>query len=333
MNRLVHIAAAGALLVFGASAQDSEALAKTKAEAENTIVQMKMVGAVKGTTVKGAPYSGEEVNETNQMLADGTRIHHENRATVYRDSEGRTRRETPDNITITDPVANFTYMLNPKTMTGQKVTMSLAGYSFMRSGTSGAAITGDSNSTFSIHSSGDGPATITLNGVPLDEKAVAEAMAKAKTNGSTQTFSVGIGAGIGSGSGAGIGSGGGAGIGSGGGAGSTATAGSGGMIATAPRMAMRKSAGEPLGKQTIEGVNAAGIREVSTIDAGAIGNDRPIQVSTESWYSAELQMNVMTKHSDPRTGEESFRLTNINRAEPAAYLFQAPTGYQIYEHK
>ena len=317
MNRLLYIAAAGALLVFGASAQDSEALAKTKAEAENTIVQMKMVGAVKGTTVKGAPYSGEEVNETNQMLADGTRIHRENRTTVYRDSEGRTRRETPDSITITDPVANFTYMLNPKTMTGQKVTMSLAGYSFMRSGTSGAAITGDSNSTFSIHSSGDGPATITLNGVPLDEKAVAEAMAKAKANGSTQTLSVGIGAGIASG----------------GGAGSTATAGSGGMIATAPRMAMRKSAGEPLGKQTIEGVNAEGMREVSTIDAGAIGNDRPIQVSTESWYSAELQMNVMTKHSDPRTGDESFRLTNISRNEPAAYLFQAPAGYQVTERK
>src|ERR1035441_4619387 len=247
MNRLVHIAAAGALLVFGVAAQDAERAAKLKAELEANIVQMKMLGAVKGTTVKGAPYSGEEVNETNQMLADGTRIHHENRATVYRDSEGRTRRETPDSITITDPVANFTYMLNPKTMTGQKVTMALAGYSFMRSSTSGAAITGDSNSTFSIHSSGDGPATITLNGVPLDEKAVAEAMAKAKTNGSTQSFSVGIGAGIGSG----------------GGAGSTATAGSGGMIATAPRMAMRKSAGEPLGKQTIAGVNAEGVREVS----------------------------------------------------------------------
>jgi hypothetical protein len=98
-------------------------------------------------------------------------------------------------------------------------------------------------------------------------------------------------------------------------------------------MALRKSAGEPLGKQMIEGVNAEGVREVSTIDAGAIGNDRPIQVSTESWYSADLQMNVMTKHSDPRTGDESFRLTNINRAEPAAYLFQPPAGYQITERK
>jgi hypothetical protein len=318
MNRLVHIAAAGALLVFGVAAQDAERTAKLKAELENTIVQMKMVGAVKGMTVKGAPYSGEEVNETNQMLADGTRIHRENRTTVYRDSEGRTRRETPDNITITDPVANVTYMLNPKTMTGQKLTMASAGYSFMRSSTMGAAISGDSNSTFSIHSSGDGPATITLNGVPLDEKAVAEAMAKAKANGSTQTLSVGIGAGIASG----------------GGAGRTATAGSGGMIGTATmKMAMRKSAGEPLGKQTIEGVNAEGVREVSTIDAGAIGNDRPIQVSSESWYSADLQMNVMTKHSDPRTGDESFRLTNISRAEPAAYLFQPPAGYQITERK
>jgi hypothetical protein len=300
MNRLVHIAAAGALLVFGAAAQDAERAAKLKAELEANVVQMKMVGAVKGTTVKGAPYSAEEVNETNQMLADGTRIHRENRTTVYRDSEGRTRRETPDSITITDPVANVTYMLNPKTMTGQKLTMASGSYSFMRSGAMGAAISGDSNSTFSIHSSGDGPATITFNGVPLDEKAVAEAMAKAKTNGSTQTLSVGIGTGAG-----------------------------GGVYRVGPK----KPAGESLGKQMVEGVNADGVREVSTIAAGTIGNDRPFQVSTESWYSAELQMNVMTKHSDPRTGDESFRLTNINRSEPAAYLFQAPTGYQINERK
>jgi hypothetical protein len=92
-------------------------------------------------------------------------------------------------------------------------------------------------------------------------------------------------------------------------------------------------AGESLGKQMIEGVNAEGTRNVSTIEAGAIGNDRPIQVSSESWYSDELQMMVMSKHSDPRTGDESFRLTNIRRGEPGAYLFQAPAGYQITERK
>jgi hypothetical protein len=346
MNRLVLIAAAGALLVFGAAAQDPEATAKVKAEALATAIQMqmKMVGAVKGMTVKGAPYSGEEVNQTDQMLADGTRIHRENRTTVYRDSEGRTRRETPDNITITDPVANVSYFLIPKTMTGQKLTMAAGTYSFARTGSSSATLApggSAASTTFTMTSSVDGPATITLNGVPLDEKAVAEAMAKAKSSGTSQTVtyerretttSVGSGGGIGvgSGGGVGVGSGGGVGVGSGSGAGSGVL---GGMIASAPRMALRKSAGEPLGKQMIEGVNAEGVREVSTIDAGAIGNDRPIQVSTESWYSADLQMNVMTKHSDPRTGDESFRLTNINRAEPAAYLFQPPAGYQITERK
>jgi hypothetical protein len=152
-------------------------------------------------------------------------------------------------------------------------------------------------------------------------------MAKAKSSGTSQTVTYErreTTTSVGSGGGGGVG------VGSGSGAGSGVL---GGMIASAPRMALRKSAGEPLGKQMIEGVNAEGVREVSTIDAGAIGNDRPIQVSTESWYSADLQMNVMTKHSDPRTGDESFRLTNINRAEPAAYLFQPPAGYQITERK
>src|ERR1022692_4441001 len=187
MNRLVLIAAAGALLVFGAAAQDPEATDKVKAEALATAIQMqmKMVCAVKGT-----PYSGEEVNQTDQMLADGTRIHRENRTTVYRDSEGRTRRETPDNITITDPVANVSYFLIPKTMTGQKLTMAAGTYSFARTGSSSATLApggSAASTTFTMTSSVDGPATITLNGVPLDEKAVAEAMAKAKSSGTSQT--------------------------------------------------------------------------------------------------------------------------------------------------
>ena len=139
---------------------------------------------------------------------------------------------------------------------------------------------------------------MTLNGTPLDEKLVAEAMAKARANGSTQTFTYErreINTAVGSGTGVGIG---------------VATASAGGPLAGAPaRVMLRKSAGESVGKQMIEGVNAEGTRSVSTIEAGAIGNDRPIQVSSESWYSDELQMVVMSKHSDPRTGDESFRLT------------------------
>jgi hypothetical protein len=44
-------------------------------------------------------------------------------------------------------------------------------------------------------------------------------------------------------------------------------------------------------------------------------------------------MVIQSKHSDPRTGEESFRLTNIQRGEPGSYLFQLPSGYTISERK
>jgi hypothetical protein len=336
VNRLLYIAVTGALLVFGAAAQDTEAgaqesLAKAKAVAEAGagMVRMKTVGAVKGMTVIGAPYSGEEVNEATQTLADGTRIHRETRTTVYRDSQGRTRREAPDNITITDPTASVTYFLDPKTMTGQKLTMVGGSYTIMRSGSFGGTLAPPGPSSFTMTSSADGPATITLNvnGVPLDEKAVAEALAKAKASGTTQTIpyerhevTVTVSSGSGSGSGQGIGV--------------AAEAGMLGAATGAPaKTALKKPVGESLGKQMMEGVNAEGTRYVSTIEVGAIGNDRPIQVSSESWYSPDLQMVIMGKHSDPRTGDESFRVTNINRAEPAAYLFQLPAGYQISERK
>jgi hypothetical protein len=342
VNKLVNMAVAGSLLAFSASAQEQEALAKKlKAEAEANMVQMKTIGAVRGMTVKNAPYSAEEITESNQMLADGTRIHRENRTQVYRDNEGRTRRETPDNITITDPVANVTYLLNPKTMTGQKLAMAQGNFMFLRTpGPNGVGVANDGTvSTFSIHTTGDGPATITVNGVPMDEKAVAETMAKAKASGSPQTFTYErqeiILDGVAHSSASASSSSGGVGVGVGASAG-TRLGGVGGVTMAAPAqrlMVRRTGNGESLGKQMVEGVNADGMREVTTIPAGSIGNDRPISITNESWYSEELQTMVSSKRSDPRTGDETFRMTNIRRGEPGAYLFQAPTGYQISEPK
>jgi hypothetical protein len=88
---------------------------------------------------------------------------------------------------------------------------------------------------------------------------------------------------------------------------------------------------EPLGQQLMQGVTAEGTRSTTTIEAGAIGNDRPIQVVSERWYSAELQTVVLTKRNDPRTGEETFRLANVHRGEPGADLFLLPPGYQLTE--
>jgi hypothetical protein len=302
------------LLVFSAAAQDNE-LRAAKMKAELDQVKMKVMGAVKGTVVKGAPYSADEVNEKTQVLADGTRIHREMKTSVARDSEGRVRRETPDNITITDPVANVTYILDPKSMTGQKLTMAAGNFLFMRDGEPGMA-KAPMASTFTVTSSRDGqPATVIVNGEKLDDKAVAEAMAKAKASGQTVTYDkrASVSSDMVT----------------------TTTTSTGGAVgwAMAGPVTRKRTAGEPLGKQVIEGVNAEGTRNISTIEAGAIGNDRPIQVTSETWYSEELQMAVMTKHSDPRSGDESFRVTNIHRGEPGSYLFQPPSGYQINERK
>jgi len=86
---------------------------------------------------------------------------------------------------------------------------------------------------------------------------------------------------------------------------------------------------EELGEQNIEGVSAKGTRTITTIPAGAIGNERPIETVYERWYSDELQMVVYSKHSDPRFGEQTYRLTNINRSEPDPSLFQVPQGYKV----
>jgi TonB family protein len=88
---------------------------------------------------------------------------------------------------------------------------------------------------------------------------------------------------------------------------------------------------EQLGTQMVEGVAAEGTRQINTIPAGAIGNEGPIEIVSERWYSPELQMVILMKHVDPRYGESTQRLTNIDRSEPDASLFQVPDGYEVKE--
>ena len=89
---------------------------------------------------------------------------------------------------------------------------------------------------------------------------------------------------------------------------------------------------ESLGNQTIAGVVASGTRVTRTIPVGEIGNDRPINVVSETWYSDDLQMVVMSKHSDPRSGDTTYTLSNLQRTEPAASLFTVPADYTVQEN-
>jgi hypothetical protein len=88
---------------------------------------------------------------------------------------------------------------------------------------------------------------------------------------------------------------------------------------------------EDLGSQTMAGVLANGVRTTRTIPAGQIGNDRPIQIVTEVWTSPELQTIVASKRSDPRMGEQTFQLTDIQRAEPDPSLFTVPADFKLLD--
>ena len=88
-----------------------------------------------------------------------------------------------------------------------------------------------------------------------------------------------------------------------------------------------------LGSQTVEGVQAQGTRLTRTIPAGQVGNDQAIVITTETWKSPDLKVLVMSKTSDPRMGDTTYRLTNIVRGEPDPALFQVPSDYTTIQDK
>jgi len=255
-------------------------------------VMMGIKGAVMGPTVKGAPYSALETIENTQTLGDGTHINRTTQTMVYRDGAGRMRRETPDSVTIWDPVANVSYALDPKTQTAMRLPLGLGTLGPVGPGTVGPIINeqrGPNGQTMRFVYRAGGVAT--AGALPLPPSApMPEPGAQ-----SSDTFFLATGAVP-------------------------------GLSAMQVKLTPKS---EPLGQQTIEGVSAGGTRMTSTIEAGQIGNDRPIQIVDERWYSSEIATAVKWTHSDPRSGQETMQLTNISRAEPSPDLFQVPANYQI----
>jgi hypothetical protein len=86
---------------------------------------------------------------------------------------------------------------------------------------------------------------------------------------------------------------------------------------------------EELGARAMEGVEAEGTRSVTVIPAGEIGNENPIEIVSERWYSKQLQAVVMTRHVDPRFGETTWKLTNIVASEPDRALFEVPSDLKV----
>ena len=312
MRRCWAILAMIPLVALVATAQQEQGLQwKMKADLEKMVSEARMValdGGAMGSTVKGAPYSAVEVAESTQVLADGTRIHNEQQTKVFRDSEGRVRRESPDQVTIWDPVANTSYFLDPKTQSARKAMMKTV---FIAQGKAigGSAVgpmagsvvgsTAGSTQTFEMRVR-DGITTATANGEPVDP-AELKRMAEVKLGADMPGTIAHVGPGE-----------------------------------NFRYMVMKRGAPaqtESLGTRIIEGVNCDGTKSVTKIETGAIGNDRPIEITSERWYSPDLQTLMMNRRNDPRTGEEVFRMTNVIRGEQPADLFQVPAGYQLQDRK
>lgn len=260
-----------------------------------------------GKTVKGAPYSAEAVTESIQTLADGNRIINRINSSVYRDSDGRSRREQSfkglgifgageeplQTIFINDPVAGVTYSLDSRSQTAHKSVPFTFQFT-KKPGTSGGASVEGQRFEFKVApgtaASGNVLMTAPHAGsrVPPPDIEQFSMRAEGRTA-ATYVF----------------------------------------KTKTGPNANEVK---EQLGKQNIEGVEAEGTRTTITIPAGEIGNERAIEIVSERWYSPELQLVVMTRHSDPRSGETTYKLTNISRAEPAKTLFEVPAGYTIKEN-
>ncbi len=84
-----------------------------------------------------------------------------------------------------------------------------------------------------------------------------------------------------------------------------------------------------LGTDSVSGVETIGTRETTTIDGGAIGNDRPISIVKEFWYSQQLGINIVEKRQDPRYGAQTFTVSPIILGEPDATLLDIPAGFRI----
>jgi hypothetical protein len=79
--------------------------------------------------------------------------------------------------------------------------------------------------------------------------------------------------------------------------------------------------------EAVEGLRADARRTTWTIEAGRIGNEKPIVIVNEVWSSPELGITLRSRESDPLMGEDSFRVQNVARGEPEAALFRVPADF------
>lgn len=88
-----------------------------------------------------------------------------------------------------------------------------------------------------------------------------------------------------------------------------------------------------LGTRTIAGIDTTGTRETTTLLPGAFGNDRNLVTTREFWQASQIGVNLLSILDDPRTGRQTFTLSDVSLNEPDPQLFEVPEGYQVVDQR
>ena len=250
--------------------------------------------------VQGAPYCADAVHETVQTLADGNRIVQRQPSRQCRDGQGRTRQEVmaagKRNVYLRDPVAQEAWMLDVEARQALRLDGPLL---------RGPAAEGEPRMWDRVLGLGrdlrdrfrprpaDGAAATAITPPPEPLRIV---------------------------------------IGGPPGADMPPLPPRGAMpppIAFHARMMAPRGPGVVtlLPGETIEGLVATGSRTTWTIDAGRIGNEKPIVSVREVWTSPDLGITLRSRDADPLVGEDNFRVQSVARGEPDATLFRVPADF------
>jgi hypothetical protein len=261
-----------------------------------------------GTLVKGQPFSAEAVSESVQTLADGNRIVRSSTSKFYRNTEGRTRREMSGGtgsgfgslynfepgVTIMDP-GGFRYMIDDNLKTARQIQL-LPSKEL-------TVIDVGPDKIKAVQQLKEELRIVDTKKMTDEQKAALDRLHQTYSKIERPTVIAGN---------------------------ATATVTGDGMTFFRTAGAQKYDVkNEDLGTSNMEGVEVTGTRRTTTIPAGAIGNERPIELVYERWYSKELGVVVYSKNTDPRMGEQTYKLTNIVRAEPDPSLFKMPEGYRL----
>lgn len=291
--------------------------------------------------VKGAPYCADAVHETVQPLADGNRIVHKQSSHLCRDGEGRSRQEVERNgrkiVYLRDPVAGEAWLLDPDKKTARYLGGMVSDqvrrehaerqreYSEkMRDYTEKMREYGQKMREWSRQHTERVREALKGSEAASAEAARAALRVERTEREGREVRQVFI---------------------------STPSEQSEVRIVTLPTppgaplaplppipgavnlrvekvIGLESAKGEALPAREIDGVKATGQRYTRTIEAGKVGNEKPILITREVWTSPDLQLTLSSQDKDPRSGEQNYQLQNLRRAEPDAALMRVPADYK-----